>query len=211
MAPACHTPCLSSPGAQRDAVPVTASVSCREITRAIGFVQDDQPRGIGDGWRGAETPWARVRRTDAMSDRSALTSCATIRPVGPVPVRAGRVGGVLAAGAVRSRGRPVAAVGRAPWGELGRAPPTHRTGLCPHRQGGLAVNQIAGQADDFAAFLARRGATRPDDDDLHTYPALHDATAQMAAWPPDRTGPCWCGSRRKYKQCCRPHGLGMLH
>jgi SEC-C motif len=76
---------------------------------------------------------------------------------------------------------------------------------------GLAVNQMAGDVGDFAAFLARRGATRPDKDDLHAYPDLRDATAEMVAWPPDRTGPCWCGSRRKYKQCCRPHGLGTLH
>ena len=76
---------------------------------------------------------------------------------------------------------------------------------------GLAINQMAGDAGDFAAFLARRGAIRPDEDDLHAYPDLRDATAAMVPWPPDRTGLCWCGSRRKYKQCCRPHGLGTLH
>jgi hypothetical protein len=24
------------------------------------------------------------------------------------------------------------------------------------------------------------------------------------AWPPSRNDPCWCGSGRKYKQCCGP-------
>ncbi|MFC6581654.1 SEC-C metal-binding domain-containing protein [Planomonospora parontospora] len=26
-------------------------------------------------------------------------------------------------------------------------------------------------------------------------------------WPPERNDPCWCGSGRKYKQCCRPRGF----
>ncbi|MFD5539565.1 SEC-C metal-binding domain-containing protein [Streptomyces sp. NPDC127079] len=34
----------------------------------------------------------------------------------------------------------------------------------------------------YAAELARRGLA--------------------ADWPPARTGPCWCGSERKYKKCC---------
>jgi hypothetical protein len=29
-------------------------------------------------------------------------------------------------------------------------------------------------------------------------------------WPPARAAPCRCGPGRKYKQCCRPHGLGSL-
>jgi hypothetical protein len=61
MVPTRHTPCLSSPGAQRDAVLVTTSVSYREITRAIGFAQDHQPRGPGDGRRGAGQPWGPRR------------------------------------------------------------------------------------------------------------------------------------------------------
>ena len=23
-------------------------------------------------------------------------------------------------------------------------------------------------------------------------------------WPPERNGPCWCGSGNKYKKCCLP-------
>jgi SEC-C motif len=75
---------------------------------------------------------------------------------------------------------------------------------------GLAVNQMPADVDDFEAFLARRGVTRPEEDDLRAYPDLRDATAVMVPWPPDRTGPCWCGSRSKYKQCCRRYGLGTL-
>jgi hypothetical protein len=76
---------------------------------------------------------------------------------------------------------------------------------------GLGIKQFAADMDDFAAFLARRGVSTPGEDDLHAYPDLRDVTAGMAAWPPGRTAPCWCGSRRKYKQCCRRHGLGTLN
>jgi uncharacterized protein YecA (UPF0149 family) len=75
---------------------------------------------------------------------------------------------------------------------------------------GLAVNQAAADLRDFEAFLARRGVGTPGEQDLLGYPDLRDATTAMVAWPPNRTAPCWCGSGRKYKQCCRPHGLGTL-
>ena len=85
-------------------------MSCREITRAIGFAQDNQPRGPGDEWRGAETPWARVRRTDAMSPVSQFTLYADIRkgrrPLGSreLAVRCQRVRSLP--GAARPRARP---------------------------------------------------------------------------------------------------------
>jgi hypothetical protein len=75
---------------------------------------------------------------------------------------------------------------------------------------GLTVNQVAAKLHDFEAFLTRRGLTTPNENDLLAYPDVRDATAAMVAWPPDRTAACWCGSARKYKQCCRPHGLGSL-
>lgn len=30
---------------------------------------------------------------------------------------------------------------------------------------------------------------------------------RAVAWPPPRNGPCWCGSGRKYKQCCGAPGF----
>ncbi|MPZ01131.1 MAG: hypothetical protein GEU97_24840 [Actinophytocola sp.] len=27
---------------------------------------------------------------------------------------------------------------------------------------------------------------------------------QPVAWPSGRNDPCWCGTDRKYKKCCRP-------
>ena len=62
----------------------------------------------------------------------------------------------------------------------------------------------------FTTFLAAGKLTKPRDDDLNTYPDLRTVTIPMTAWPPPRTAPCWCGSGRKYKQCCRRHGLGTL-
>lgn len=64
------------------------------------------------------------------------------------------------------------------------------------QRGGLAVNQIAADLRDFEAFLARRGVSTPDEQDLLAYPDLRDTTTAMVAWPPDRTAPCWCGSGR---------------
>jgi uncharacterized protein YecA (UPF0149 family) len=75
---------------------------------------------------------------------------------------------------------------------------------------GLGVNQVAADLRDFETFLARRGVGTPGEQDLLAYPDLRDITTTMVAWPPDRSAPCWCGSGRKYKQCCRPHGLGTL-
>jgi hypothetical protein len=60
---------------------------------------------------------------------------------------------------------------------------------------------------DFAAF-AQLMARYPDlADPLGRYldesPQAPDQT-----WPPERNAKCWCRSDRKYKQCCRPLGLG---
>ncbi|MQA61796.1 MAG: hypothetical protein GEU86_09930 [Actinophytocola sp.] len=75
---------------------------------------------------------------------------------------------------------------------------------------GHAVNQLPGTVEDLATFLAQRGITDPSADDLLAYPDLRTATVSMTPWPPTRTEACWCGTGRKYKQCCRPHSLGSL-
>lgn len=145
----------------RDDAPVNVSVSCREITRAIGFAQDDQPRGPGIGWRGAETLWARVRRTDAMRDR---------------PPRARTEPGQ---GVRPSDADSADPTGR--WDRTGlpspRTPAVLRHCALINREG-LAVNQTAGQVDDFAA----------------PGPAgCHQTGTRPTCTPPDRrTGSCWC-------------------
>jgi len=72
------------------------------------------------------------------------------------------------------------------------------------------ICQTGGSVADFEAFLAERHVTTPSRSDLQAYPDLRTQPI-MLSWPPPRTGPCWCGSGRKYKLCCRPHRLGGLH
>lgn len=35
-------------------------------------------------------------------------------------------------------------------------------------------------------------------------------TGRAVAWPPKRNDRCWCGSGRKYKQCCGPTPASIL-
>lgn len=76
-------------------------------------------------------------------------------------------------------------------------------------QAGHGVSLTSGDVDGFEAFLRDKRSSTPSSDDLRAYPDLR-AQPVMAPWPPARTAACWCGSGRKYKQCCRPHGLGTL-
>jgi len=94
------------------------------------------------------------------------------------------------------------------------ARPAWTTHCKPGRPGqvmayGQTVTQTAGDLADPTAFLQDRRITEPSAQDLLTYPDLRTHPA-MVSWPPARTAPCWCGSSRKYKQCCRPHSLGTL-
>lgn len=75
---------------------------------------------------------------------------------------------------------------------------------------GLGVCQLPADLRGFSAFLAKKKVKTPGTEDLLAYPDLRDVTISMTAWPPARTAACWCGSGRKYKQCCRPYGLGTL-
>ncbi len=72
---------------------------------------------------------------------------------------------------------------------------------------GLGVQQLPGDVPGFVVFLAGKA---PCEDDLHAYPDLRDTHAPMTSWPPARSSSCWCGSGRRYKQCCRRFGLGTL-
>jgi hypothetical protein len=76
-------------------------------------------------------------------------------------------------------------------------------------QAGHGVSQTPGDIAGFEAFLGDKRISTPSAEDLRAYPDLRTQPT-MVAWPPARTSACWCGSGRKYKQCCRPHGLGTL-
>jgi hypothetical protein len=80
--------------------------------------------------------------------------------------------------------------------------------LCVFAVGeGHTVSQTTGTVAGFEEFLQDKRVEKPSPDDLLSYPDLRTDPI-LVDWPPLRTAPCWCGSGRKYKQCCRPHGLG---
>jgi uncharacterized protein YecA (UPF0149 family) len=74
---------------------------------------------------------------------------------------------------------------------------------------GHSVRQFSGDVPGLEAFLQDKRVKNPSAEDLLAYPDMRTQPT-LIHWPPARTAPCWCGSRRKYKQCCRPHGLGSL-
>jgi uncharacterized protein YecA (UPF0149 family) len=76
-------------------------------------------------------------------------------------------------------------------------------------QSGHSVRQFSGDVSGLEAFLKDRRVRKPSAEDLLAYPDMRTQPT-LIRWPPTRTAPCWCGSGRKYKQCCRPHGLGSL-
>jgi uncharacterized protein YecA (UPF0149 family) len=54
---------------------------------------------------------------------------------------------------------------------------------------------------------ARAHDMEPDSDEIRPTLAAEKArTGNAIAWPPGRNEPCWCGSGRKYKQCCLGKG-----
>ena len=97
--------------------------------------------------------------------------------------------------------------------EIGTTWDEHRRRVERHcalvEDNGLRVKQAAGDVAGFEAFLASRNVTEPSPSDLQEYPDMRTQPT-LFPWPPARTAACWCGSGRKYKQCCRPHGLGDL-
>ena len=95
----------------------------------------------------------------------------------------------------------------ATWDEHRRRVERH-CALC--ERNGLRVEQLPAVVPGFEALLADLGVTSPKKDDLLAHPDLRSVTTATLAWPPARTAACWCGSGRKYKQCCRRHGLGEL-
>lgn len=63
---------------------------------------------------------------------------------------------------------------------------------------------FAGSVDDLADFVHREDSDPTDDAERQRYVDQALSQQQPVAWPPSRNDPCWCGSDRKYKKCCRP-------
>jgi hypothetical protein len=58
----------------------------------------------------------------------------------------------------------------------------------------------------FVSFEPHAGA-HPTVATLDSYLRKNADELDIAAWPPERNAPCWCGSGQKYKRCCRPRGF----
>jgi SEC-C motif len=55
----------------------------------------------------------------------------------------------------------------------------------------------------YESFAPHAGA-HPTIATLDGFVHEHADELDIVVWPPDRNVPCWCGSGRKYKRCCRP-------
>lgn len=97
--------------------------------------------------------------------------------------------------------------------EVGATWDEHRQQIERHcalvERAGYAVNQVSGDVSGLESFLQDRHVTTPSAQDLLAYLDLRTQPV-MIRWPPGRIAMCWCGSGRKYKQCCRPHSLSTL-
>ena len=62
---------------------------------------------------------------------------------------------------------------------------------------------------DFRSWCSRTGKDPATNATRANYAAerARTSTADLIAWPPARNAPCWCGSGRKYKQCCGHPGV----
>lgn len=70
-------------------------------------------------------------------------------------------------------------------------------------QGPGRVDMVFGTVASMRSFFAAHGG-HPTDDHLRArYLDQRHAEGATAPWPPPRNAPCWCGSGRKYKNCCR--------
>jgi tetratricopeptide (TPR) repeat protein len=57
--------------------------------------------------------------------------------------------------------------------------------------------------DAYLAWCGHTGADPADAGSRANYAAHLDRAGKTLAWPPGRNRPCWCGSGRKYKHCCK--------
>lgn len=64
----------------------------------------------------------------------------------------------------------------------------------------LAISPI--RIPDFLAWCADRDLDPAASPTRAQYSADLARRQEAIAWPPNRNQPCWCGSGRKYKQCC---------
>ncbi|WP_030224665.1 SEC-C domain-containing protein [Streptomyces sp. NRRL WC-3626] len=64
---------------------------------------------------------------------------------------------------------------------------------------------VTGTVPSYEAFAASELTSPSDPSLLPQYATTLAARGRAAAWPPERTAACWCGSGRAYGEC---HGVG---
>ncbi|MBV7698735.1 SEC-C domain-containing protein [Streptomyces sp. TRM70350] len=60
---------------------------------------------------------------------------------------------------------------------------------------------VTGTVPSYEAFAASEGTSPADPTLLPQYATTLAARGRAVAWPPERTGACWCGSGRAYGDC----------
>ncbi|MQA61797.1 MAG: hypothetical protein GEU86_09935 [Actinophytocola sp.] len=60
---------------------------------------------------------------------------------------------------------------------------------------------------EYEAWCADSDRDPADSGSRASYAAELARTGRAMPWPPARNAPCWCGSGRKYKRCCRAAAL----
>ena len=76
----------------------------------------------------------------------------------------------------------------------------------PGTIGQAARTLVAGDLASFASFLDRENADPRDATAMTAY-AIDPAGPQtVQTWPPKPRKPCWCGSGRRYRECCGKNG-----
>lgn len=69
--------------------------------------------------------------------------------------------------------------------------------------GRTGLTLVTGSVDGLTGYAKHNG--EPTDPKTRAgYAGQLDAGSGQITWPPERNGPCWCGSGNKYKKCCLP-------
>ncbi len=63
----------------------------------------------------------------------------------------------------------------------------------------------------YLSWCESAGLDSADRGSRAAYAAELASTGKAVRWPPGRNEACWCGSRRKYKQCCRAAAQRAAH
>jgi Plasmid pRiA4b ORF-3-like protein/SEC-C motif len=67
----------------------------------------------------------------------------------------------------------------------------------------LPIRVVPLDVPGLLAYAQRAGKDPADRQTRLAYTGwLYETGRDTTRWPPDRNGPCWCGSGNKYKKCC---------